>query len=172
MNEHVACVPLSAAEVQRHLENGRALFAMVEEVRELADGWALRLPDAQGVLERLATFLALNRRCCTHVRHAVALEPFHGPTWLELSAGGETGKAALAGELEGLLPAGLSAAARRGYPQWLAEVDAIAGRELGLHVAQMFPRLARTVSPFAEFVSNTSPANFVNTHLRPLASAR
>jgi hypothetical protein len=172
MNEHIVCeAPLGADEVQRHIENGRALFIMVQEVRPLAEGWALRLPDTPDVLQRLATFLALNRRCCTHVRHAVVLEPFHGPMWLELSSSGETGRATLAGELEGLLPAGLMPVVRSGYPEWLAEVDAIARRELNLYVAQVFPQLARTVSPFAEFVNGRAPADFVDAHLRRLASA-
>jgi hypothetical protein len=108
MNVPVACErSLSADEAQRHLANGRALFAMVEDVRHLADGWALRLPDAPDARDRLAAFLELNRRCCTHIRHAVVFEPLHGPMWLELSGGGETGKVAIASELVALLPSGL-----------------------------------------------------------------
>jgi hypothetical protein len=173
MTAPIACAPLSADDLQRHIENARTLFAAVQEVRPLAEGWALRLADAPDVLERLATFVALNRRCCTHLRHTVAAEAFHGPIWLELYGGGESGRAALAGELEGLLPAGtMPDVPRSGYPEWLAEIDAIARRELGLSVAQMFPRLAPTVSPFAECVDKTTPADFVDRHLRPLAGAQ
>jgi hypothetical protein len=171
MNERVACEPLSADEAQRHMANGRALFAMVEDVRPLADGWALRLPDAPDVRDRLTAFLELNRRCCTHIRHAVVFEPIHGPMWLELSGGGESGKVAIASELVALLPSGLVPSGHSDYPEWLAEVDAIARRELNIHIAQVVPQLAPAVSPFAEFLNGTTPAAFVERHLRTLAGA-
>ena len=77
--------PCDMADRGRELAN--TLFAGVEEVRELADGYAFRFPADGDWLPRLAGFVDAERRCCAFFRFEIGVEPNHGPLWLRLRGG-------------------------------------------------------------------------------------
>jgi hypothetical protein len=60
------------------------LFAAVEEVAELPDGYAYRFPSDGGQLEPLLEFIAAERRCCPFLAFELAFAPHGGPLWLRL----------------------------------------------------------------------------------------
>lgn len=82
-----ACV-MEAIEPDRrpkHLATARQLFLAVKETRELADGYAFRLPDEAGALQRAAEFISLERLCCPFFGFALEVEPEGGAVWLRLT---------------------------------------------------------------------------------------
>ena len=76
---------IPAQERDAHAANGRALFGTVREVRELADGYALRLPTGSEALLQAANFIARERLCCSFFHFALEVEPDGGPFWLQLT---------------------------------------------------------------------------------------
>lgn len=90
----------------------RALFAEVEEVTELPEGYALRWApqDKPGLLTKLGEIIDHDRLCCPFIRHAIVDEPWGGPVRLELTGATEV-QAFLAAELGALLPREITARA-------------------------------------------------------------
>ncbi|MBI1813729.1 MAG: hypothetical protein HYR72_01990 [Deltaproteobacteria bacterium] len=62
-----------------------AVRSGVREVRELADGFALRLDSSAS--QAAAEFVLFERRCCPFFRIALEWEPAAGPLWLRLTGG-------------------------------------------------------------------------------------
>ena len=71
-----------------------------QEARWLPDGVALRFAADPEQLGTLATFIALERRCCAFLRFRLTVEPGGGPVWLELTGPPGT-REFLAAELAG-----------------------------------------------------------------------
>jgi hypothetical protein len=94
---------ISAEQREPHEERAKSLFAAVQAVQELPDGYALRLPDDTPTLNNAILFLVNERRCCPFFRFTLDLEPEHGPVWLRMT-GGEEVKAFLVGEMLSLMP--------------------------------------------------------------------
>jgi hypothetical protein len=93
--------PEFAARKERITEE---LFANVEQVDELPDGFAFRFPPDEPWPVKIIEFVIAERQCCPFFRFEVVFEPNGGPLWLRLT--GEKGaKAFLASEL-GLPAAG------------------------------------------------------------------
>jgi hypothetical protein len=93
----IACDPSAiTAEEQAHWVNNilRGLYKAVEEIRELPDGYAFRLPATPDILLLVAEDLNMERRCCPFMRYTLELEPNYGPFWLRFT-GGEGVKAFL-----------------------------------------------------------------------------
>ena len=67
----------------------RELFAHVERVDELADGFAFRFPALEPWPNKVIDFIAAERECCPFFRFEVVFEPNGGPLWLRMS--GENG---------------------------------------------------------------------------------
>jgi hypothetical protein len=63
------------------------LYRLVEEVRELPDGFALRLPTRGEVLALAAEEMNFERLCCPFLRISLEVEPNHGPLWLRMTGG-------------------------------------------------------------------------------------
>jgi hypothetical protein len=68
-----------------HIAAGGEVFHAAEEIRELADGYAFRLPPRSDVLTKTAEFISLERLCCPFLRFSLAVEPEGGPIWLRLT---------------------------------------------------------------------------------------
>lgn len=68
-----------------HLSTIRQLFETVQDVRELDDGYALRLPGDTDTFLRAADFIANERKCCAFFRFVLDVEPSNGPLWLSLT---------------------------------------------------------------------------------------
>ncbi|HVP28491.1 MAG TPA: hypothetical protein VMW35_04940 [Myxococcota bacterium] len=59
-----------------------ALGAATEEVRELPDGYAMRLDGSDARAREALDWLLLERACCPFLRLEIDLEPAAGPLWL------------------------------------------------------------------------------------------
>ncbi len=85
-----------------HVATGGRLFRAAEEIRELPDGYAFRLPNESETLRDAAEFIALERLCCPFLGFAVEVGSEGGPVWLRLT-GREGVKAFIREEVGGLL---------------------------------------------------------------------
>src|SRR5947209_4324192 len=79
----IACL-LSGAELARRGEEVGDLFQAVEQVSELADGYAFRFPGSAADTQRLLEFTLSERSCCPFFTFELVFEPQQGPIWLRL----------------------------------------------------------------------------------------
>jgi len=100
----------TAEEREKHLADSRVLFGAALEVRDLPDGYAVRLPTESATLTQMAEFIQYDRLCCPFITFGIEVEPNGGPMWLRLT-GGAAIKQGLAGEFAGLLDVAVAAAA-------------------------------------------------------------
>jgi len=63
------------------------LYREVQEIQELPNGWAWRLPTTSEMLTLLTEDLNFERLCCPFVNYTVILEPNLGPIWLHMTGG-------------------------------------------------------------------------------------
>ena len=61
------------------------LFALVQEVRELPDGYALRLPNDTDTFAHTTRFVAHERECCPFLNIALERSAGGGPFWLQIT---------------------------------------------------------------------------------------
>jgi hypothetical protein len=61
------------------------LIGGVSDQVEVPDGVALRFDPTDGLLERLASVIERERRCCAFLRFRVTVEPGGGPIWMEIT---------------------------------------------------------------------------------------
>jgi hypothetical protein len=97
----VACEPGSFAsreEFALHLAEGRRILATALERRELADGWAVQLPNDDETVLSLARWSVSERRCCPFFAFVIEREPTPGTLWLRIT-GPEGAKQVLEGAL-------------------------------------------------------------------------
>jgi len=80
----IACTLADAELARRGEELAASLFAAVEAIDELANGYAFRFPADSAWLPRLTEFVAAERQCCPFLRLEVICEPGQGPIWLRL----------------------------------------------------------------------------------------
>jgi hypothetical protein len=82
-----ACVmtAIDSDKRETHLENARKIFGKVEQIRELQDGYAFRLPQQPLLLEDLARFINLERLCCPFFGFVLDIQPEGGDVWLNLT---------------------------------------------------------------------------------------
>jgi hypothetical protein len=57
----------------------------VQEVKEVANGYAFRHPAEVSVLLLLAEFISLEGRCCPFLEFTLNVETEQGPAWLTLT---------------------------------------------------------------------------------------
>ena len=79
---------MSAIEPDRrgeHIATIDELFRVVEDIRELPNGYAFKLPDESNVLIKAAEFITLERLCCPFFGFAIEAEPEGGALWLSLT---------------------------------------------------------------------------------------
>ena len=69
----------------QHIATTQQLFGLVEEVHELPNGYALRLPSDSNTFLQAARFTAHERECCPFFHFELALDPEGGPFWLRLT---------------------------------------------------------------------------------------
>ena len=63
----------------------KQIRASGQEVRELPDGYALRLPSESATVRDVAEYITLERMCCPFFRFEMEVEPEGGPIWLRLT---------------------------------------------------------------------------------------
>ena len=80
----LACSLTDVAQRERQQTLQREVFSGVREVRELADGTAVRFPGGGAWVTRLTDFIRFERDCCPFFTFELHCEPRHGPLWLHL----------------------------------------------------------------------------------------
>jgi hypothetical protein len=87
----VACnwAALTAEQQQRQQVLYRQLRADVEEMRELADGYAFRHSPDRAVLLTIAEFVANERLCCPFFEFGITVERDGGPVWFRITGEAE-----------------------------------------------------------------------------------
>jgi hypothetical protein len=80
----VACSLSGKEMAQRRDEITQAFLPMVQETRELADGYALRFAGDRECIARLLSFVEGERACCPFFTFELIFEPRQGPVWLHL----------------------------------------------------------------------------------------
>ena len=80
--------PFSPEQRRRWEELGASWRAEVAEIRELPDGYALRIPSDATTVLAAAEWMTLDRLCCPFFRFALEIEPEGGPAWVRLTGGG------------------------------------------------------------------------------------
>ncbi|MCB0168435.1 MAG: hypothetical protein KDI79_29675 [Anaerolineae bacterium] len=87
-NSTVLACDLTAIEMEQreqHIMETKRLFSLVQEARELPDGYALRLPNDTDTILSTAGFIVQERKCCPFIHFALELEAENGPLWLRLT---------------------------------------------------------------------------------------
>jgi hypothetical protein len=86
----IACDPNAVAPDQQKYwvkEIVPKLYRAVQEIQELPDGYAFRLPSDPEMLLLVAEDLNMERLCCPFVRYTLEIEPNRGPFWLRFTGG-------------------------------------------------------------------------------------
>jgi len=87
---------------QSHLATSKNLFAKIQQIRDLENGYEFRLADEPGLMLELAEFIWLEKLCCPFLNFVIEVEQEGGPVWLRLT-GREGVKAFIREEINGLL---------------------------------------------------------------------
>ena len=104
--EVIACLLSERERAMRGDELGRELFAHVEAIEELADGYAYRFPAGEPWVEKLTAFVGFERRCCPFATYELTFSPHQGPVWLRVRGSGAV-KAFWREEFVSLVPPGM-----------------------------------------------------------------
>lgn len=85
----IACNPnaISPEQQERWMVVGIQLYAAVQEVQELPDGYAFRLPSTSAMLLLVAEDLTLERLCCPFIHFTLDIAPNGAPFWLRYTGG-------------------------------------------------------------------------------------
>ncbi|MBZ0290446.1 MAG: hypothetical protein K8I30_22665 [Anaerolineae bacterium] len=86
----IVCDPsgITAEQSKRWLEEiVPQVYKAVQEIRELPDGYAWRLPGETNILMLLAEDLSIERLCCPFLRYTLEIEPGRGDFWLSMTGG-------------------------------------------------------------------------------------
>lgn len=87
LNEVMACEPnaMPAEQQERWIELSKLVYGAIDEIRDLPDGYAARLPNRDDMLALLVEDLNIERKCCPFLRFTIEIEPHDGPFWLRLT---------------------------------------------------------------------------------------
>lgn len=72
-------------ERERHAENAEAVFEAIETHKELAEGYAFKLPTETDIIGKTGSFIARERLCCPFFTFELTVEANEGPVWLKLT---------------------------------------------------------------------------------------
>jgi hypothetical protein len=78
---------IPAATREQWAETGKQVYAAVQEVQGLPDGYGFRLPPDSAMLLKIAEYIANERLCCAFIHFTIEIEPNGGPFWLRLTGG-------------------------------------------------------------------------------------
>ncbi len=84
MDLPIACSLPGEEQIARGEMIAEDLFAGADRVDELPDGYAFRFAVTDDRIDRLARFIAAERRCCPFFTFELVFEPAEGPVWLRL----------------------------------------------------------------------------------------
>lgn len=85
----IACDPyaLTAEQQARWMIVGKEMYSAIEEIRELPDGYAFRLPGTAEMLMLIAEDLTMERLCCPFLHFTLDIEQSGEPFWLSFTGG-------------------------------------------------------------------------------------
>ena len=85
----IACNPNAIPIDQRDqwFENSKQVYAAVQEVQEMPNGYGFRFPTDSAMLLKVAEYVANERLCCAFLHFTLDLEPNDGAFWLRLTGG-------------------------------------------------------------------------------------
>lgn len=72
---------------EQWVENGKQIYASVQEIQDLPAGYGFRLSQDSEMLLNVAAYIANERLCCPFLRFTMEIEPGGGPFWLRLTGG-------------------------------------------------------------------------------------
>jgi hypothetical protein len=90
---------LSEQEREQFASVTDALFANVQETRELENGFAFRFYNQPGQLVWITKFIERESQCCSFLHFKLEVEPTGSPVWLHIT-GGDGTKEFLLAELD------------------------------------------------------------------------
>jgi len=90
---------LDEQEREQFASDTEAIFAAMQEMRELENGFAFRFLNHPGQLVQVAKFIERESQCCPFLHFNLEVEPSDGPVWLQVN-GAEGTKDFLRAELE------------------------------------------------------------------------
>jgi len=96
---------------EQHVAMAIAVFRAVQEIHELPDGYAFRLPNDPPLLLKTAEFIMREKLCCPFFSFKVEVEAEGGPLWLQLR-GREGIKPFIQAEIGEALPDSVARAAK------------------------------------------------------------
>lgn len=76
---------LDRAQRERHQALGKQLHADIQEVKELPNGYAFRLPAESSTIMSVAEWVTFERLCCPFFNFALELEGEGKPLWLRMT---------------------------------------------------------------------------------------
>jgi len=76
---------IEPAQRKQHVVTAIEVFRGVQEIHELLDGYAFRLPNDPTLLLKTAEFIMREKLCCPFFGFKVEVEPEGGPLWLQLT---------------------------------------------------------------------------------------
>ena len=76
---------LDRAQRERHQALGKQLHADIQEVKELPDGYAFRLPAESATILSVAEWITFERLCCPFFTFALEIEGEGKPLWLRMT---------------------------------------------------------------------------------------
>ncbi len=89
--EHIpiACTPnaIPAEQQEEWRTAGKAVYAAVEEVADLPNGFRFRLPANAQMLMAAARYISTEHLCCPFLHFTLDVAPNNGPIWLALTGG-------------------------------------------------------------------------------------
>jgi hypothetical protein len=85
----IVCDPnaISAEQSERWMVVGKQMYQSIQEVRELSNGYAFRLPSDAAMLMIIAEDLTIERLCCPFLLFTLEIAPAGGPIWLSFTGG-------------------------------------------------------------------------------------
>jgi len=70
---------------QQHIATAKFVFAAVNEIRELPNGYAFHLPNESEMLRKVGDFISLEQLCCPFFGFTLEVEREGGAVWLQLT---------------------------------------------------------------------------------------
>lgn len=80
----IACNLSESHLAARQEEIKENLFKGIQQVKELADGYAFSFPGSEAWAAKLTEFIVAERNCCPFFTFELVFEPDLGPIWLHL----------------------------------------------------------------------------------------
>jgi len=82
-----ACKLTDKEQVKRAQKLRKELFAKVQDVKELEDGYGLKLPKNNDMMDKINKHIKIEKECCPFFEFEITIKPDEGPIWLKFKGG-------------------------------------------------------------------------------------